>query len=124
MIRSPRNPSWWSYWQNGAWDSARSELQDDWEHRRSLATDSDEAGYDVNRALRWDDVLEPIRYGYGAALFYPNDWLAHRAELRAGWTRTYGDRPFEQVNDYVRFGWDRARRYRAPARRPAPGWGV
>jgi hypothetical protein len=65
--------------------------------------------YDVNRALRWSDVEEPIRYGYGAAMQFDREWQDHRDELRRGWGKTYGDRPFEAVHDYVRMGWDRAR---------------
>ncbi len=65
---------------------------------------------EVNASLRWEDVEEPFRFGYGAALSHHETWEDLREELRRTWGKTYGDRPFEAVDEHVRHGWDRARK--------------
>jgi hypothetical protein len=65
--------------------------------------------YEVNRSLRWEDVEEPARFGFGAGMAFDASWDDHQDELRRSWAKHAPDRPYDEVRDHVRLGFDRAR---------------
>jgi hypothetical protein len=76
-------------------------------HEESLRRDR-ELG--INRNLRWEDIEESVRYGYGAAQHYKDEWNQDfEKNLQNEWKGLYSDFEWRDAQPYVRLGWDRGR---------------
>jgi hypothetical protein len=62
------------------------------------------------RWANWDQAERPLRYGYGAASHYTDEWNEEfEGRLQREWTELYPEDDWNDVRDTVRQGWDRAR---------------
>lgn len=137
------HPKWWSKEQHeSAWERVKEAMKRDWEqtktdfagHGKDLAQDVDDT---VKQALGkevippvtqanvhhpkavtkpiWQDVEEPIQYGYAARTQYGKtyDTWDDKLEgtLKNEWegAKTTAHRDWNDVKQYVRHGYDRAR---------------
>ncbi len=79
------------------------------EMRRAEKTYSEEAEDTADRLTPdWDSAEAPLRYGYAAARRYGPWKPVVAARVREEWGRTYPERPWDQVEEDVRFAWEQA----------------
>ena len=125
-------PSWWRDERHGtAWDRVREAMRRDWE--QTLHDVHIKGGHELNQKLGdtvkqmagkepmppidrpnppkivgdWSDVELPIGYGYGAHQEMGGAWSDDvETRLRGEWERGRADRPWSDVRDYVRRGFE------------------
>lgn len=73
------------------------------------APDAGDLKRQARKASRWEDVEDPVRYGYGAGRHYQGEYAQSEGELRQQWSSSNPGGNWDDVADHVRYGWTRAR---------------
>lgn len=61
--------------------------------------------------MLWEDAQRPVRFGYGAASHYTDEWDdALEARLRQDWEQSYPGQSWDESRELARRGWNHARR--------------
>ena len=136
---SSSQPAWWTNNETSGWDRAKEALRRDWEQtkhdfskksgaelnqdvtdtvKQAAGKEHIPAGNQANPKVasnseKWGDEAA-VRYGYGAGT--STTYKAHKAwdndlegKLQNDWNGLRQERPWSEVRDAARFGWDRSR---------------
>ena len=131
-------PSWWTADQTSGWDRAKEALRRDWEQTKNdfSSKSGKDLNQDVTDTVKqaagkeaippankanpetsdnktWGDEAA-VRYGYGAgtasAYHEHKNWDDKlEGRLQNDWNMLKQDRPWSDVRDAARFGWNRSR---------------
>lgn len=129
-------PGWWSESHSGAWDRIKEAIRRDWEQTKHdlHLKGGHELNQDIGDTLKqaagreaipahdrpnpprvigsWDDVSEPIGYGYGARQQYGAEHPAWNddveSKLRAEWEqgKAKAEQGWDDVKRWVRHGYE------------------
>jgi hypothetical protein len=64
----------------------------------------------IARNLDWGEAQHPVRFGFGAASHYADNWdSAFDGKLRLDWEETQPTQSWDDARELARHGWDHAR---------------